>query len=97
MENIHSQVDPAAKSVLDHLKSEIVEEIRMLKETIHLRVHMLSGLTSEEREKNLEDPYQLQLVMHDTYDMEMHAYDLGNLEANQQMLEKINQLLEYEV
>lgn len=95
--NTHSQIDPAASSVLEHMKAEIIEEIRMIKEAIYLRVHMTNGCTPEERQQNLENPYQLQLVMHDTYDIEMHGYDVGNLEANQQMLDKINQLLEYEV
>jgi 3-keto-L-gulonate-6-phosphate decarboxylase len=90
-------IDPSASSVLEHLKTEIVEEIRLIKEAIYLRVHMTNGLTPEERQKNLENPYQLQLVMHDSYDIEMHGYDVGALETSEQILEKINQLLEYEV
>jgi hypothetical protein len=90
-------IDQSTSSTLEHLKLEILEEIRLIKEAIYLRVHMTNGLTKEERDKNLEDPYQLQLVMHDTYDIEMHGYDVGALEANEQMLEKINQILEYEI
>ena len=92
-----STLDPAAKSVLEHLKSNCQEEIKMIEECIKLRLHMSNGLTSDERERNLFDPFQLQLVIHDTYDLEMHAYDVGALETQKQTLDTINQLLEYEV
>ena len=92
-----STLDPAAKSVLEHLKLHCEEEIKMIEECINLRLHMSNGLTSEERTKNLEDPFQLQLVIHDTYDLEMHAYDFGAWETQKQTLDVINQLLEYEV
>jgi hypothetical protein len=92
-----SILDPAAKSVLEHLKSNCEEEIKMIEECIKLRLHMSNGLTSDERERNLFDPFQLQLVIHDTYDLEMHAYDVGAWETQKQTLDTINQLLEYEV
>ena len=92
-----STLDPAAKSVLEHLKSNCEEEIKMIEECIKLRLHMSNGLTKEERDKNLEDPFQLQLVIHDTYDLEMHAYDLGALETQKETVEKINAILEYEI
>lgn len=92
-----STLDPAAKSVLEHLKSNCEEEIKMIEDCIKLRLHMSNGLTPKEREQNLFDPFQLQLVIHDTYDLEMHAYDVGALETQKQTLDTINQLLEYEV
>jgi len=92
-----STLDPAAKSVLEHLKSNCEEEIKLIEDCIKLRLHMSNGLTSEEREQNLVDPFQLQLVIHDSYDMEMHAYDIGALETQKETLDTINQLLEYEV
>lgn len=58
---------------------------------------MSNGLTKEEREKNLENPFELQLVIHDSYDMEMHAYDLGALETQKETIDKINEILEYEI
>ena len=58
---------------------------------------MSNGLTTEERQINLENPFQLQLVIHDTYDLEMHAYDLGCLETQEELLETINNILEYEI
>ena len=92
-----STLDPAAKSVLEHIKSQCEEEIKMIEECIKLRLHMSNGLTSDEREENLFNPFQLQLVIHDTYDLEMHAYDVGALDTQKQTLDTINQLLEYEV
>ena len=92
-----STLDPAAKSVLEHLKSNCQEEIKMIEDCIKLRLHMSNGLTSDEREENLFNPFQLQLVIHDTYDLEMHAYDVGALDTQKQTLDTINQLLEYEV
>lgn len=92
-----SKLDPAAQSVLEHIKSHCEEEIKLIEDCIKLRLHMSNGLTKEEREKNLEDPFQLQLVIHDTYDLEMHAYDLGALETQKETIEKINAILEYEI
>jgi hypothetical protein len=92
-----SKLDPAAQSVLEHIKSQCEEEIKLIEDCINLRLHMSNGLTKEERDKNLEDPFQLQLVIHDTYDLEMHAYDLGALETQKETLEKINAILEYEI
>jgi len=92
-----STLDPAAKSVLEHIKSQCEEEIKMIEECIKLRLHMSNGLTSDEREENLFNPFQLQLVIHDPYDLEMHAYDVGALDTQKQTLDTINQLLEYEV
>ena len=45
-----STLDPAAKSVLEHLKSNCEEEIKMIEECIKLRLHMSNGLTKEERD-----------------------------------------------
>lgn len=92
-----SKLDPAAKSVLEHIKSQTEEEIKLIEDCIKLRLHMSNGLTKEERDQNLKDPFQLQLVIHDTYDMEMHAYDLGALEAHKETIGKINSILEYEI
>lgn len=92
-----SKLDPAAKSVLEHIKSQAEEEIKLIEDCIKLRLHMTNGLTKEEREQNLKDPFQLQLVIHDTYDMEMHAYDLGALETHKETIGKINEILEYEI
>jgi hypothetical protein len=92
-----SKLDPAAKSALEHIKSQCEEEVKLIEECIKLRLHMSNGLTQEERDKNLEDPFQLQLVIHDTYDLEMHAYDLGALETQRETIERINTILEYEI
>jgi hypothetical protein len=92
-----SKLDPAAKSALEHIKSQCEEEIKLIEECIKLRLHMSNGLTKEEREKNLENPFELQLVIHDSYDMEMHAYDLGALETQKETIDKINEILEYEI
>jgi hypothetical protein len=92
-----SKLDPAAKSVLEHLKSQCEEEVKLIEDCIKLRLHMSNGLTKEEREKNLENPFELQLVIHDSYDMEMHAYDLGALETQKETIDKINEILEYEI
>jgi hypothetical protein len=92
-----SKLDPAAKSVLEHIKSQCEEEIKLIEDCIKLRLHMSNGLTKEEREENLKNPFELQLVIHDLYDLEMHAYDLGNLEAQKEVVDKINSILEYEI
>lgn len=92
-----SKLDPAAKSALEHIKNQCEEEIKLIEECIKLRLHMTNGLTKEERDKNLEDPFQLQLVIHDTYDLEMNAYDLGALETQKDVINNINEILEYEI
>jgi hypothetical protein len=92
-----SKLYPAAQSVLEHIKSQCEEEIKLIEECIKLRLHMTNGLTSEERNQNLENPFELQLVIHDSYDLEMHAYDLGALETHKETIDRINTILEYEV
>ena len=92
-----SKIEPSVKLTLEVLKSKCQEEIGLIKECIKLRLHMSNGLTPEERKINLENPFQLQLVIHDTYDLEMHAYDLGCLETQEELLKTINNILEYEI
>jgi hypothetical protein len=91
------QIEPSVKLTLDVIKSKCQEEIGLIQECIKLRLHMTNGLTQEERQTNLENPFQLQLVIHDNYDLEMHAYDLGCLETQEELLETINNILEYEI
>jgi hypothetical protein len=91
------QIEPSVKTTLDVIKSKCQEEIELIQECIKLRLHMTNGLTQEERQTNLENPFRLGLVIHDTYDLEMHAYDLGCLETQEELLETINNILEYEI
>lgn len=92
-----SKIDSSVKLTLEVLKSKCQEEIELIKECIKLRLHMSNGLTPVERKINLENPFQLQLVIHDTYDLEMHAYDLGCLETQEELFKTINNILEYEI
>jgi hypothetical protein len=64
---------------------EIEDMMRMRIETIHLSDEGL-------REALLEDPFTLDLSLEDTELDQMHSYDLGRLEAFQEIIRELKRI-----
>jgi hypothetical protein len=64
---------------------EIEEMIKMRIETVHLSDDAL-------RDALMEDPFTLELSLEDTEMDQMHSYDLGRLEAFQEIVRELKRI-----
>lgn len=78
------------KNLIDTLKGDSKELEEMILERIKT-IHHLSdeGL----RQALIEDPYSLELSLEDTELDMMHAYDLGRLEAFEEIINVLNEII----
>jgi hypothetical protein len=79
----------SVKNLIDTLKGDTKELEEMILErikTIHLSDEGL-------REALIEDPYTLELSLEDTELDILHAYDLGRLEAFEEIINVLNEII----
>jgi len=78
------------KNLIDTLKGDSKELEGMILE----RIKTINHLSNDELHQALiEDPYSLELSLEDTELDMMHAYDLGRLEAFEEITNVLNEII----
>jgi hypothetical protein len=74
------------------LIQSLENDCREIKEMMKLRIETIHFSDEGLREALLEDPFTLELSLEDTELNQMHAYDLGRLEAFQEIIRELNRI-----
>jgi hypothetical protein len=74
------------------LIQSLENDCREIKEMMQLRIETIHLSDEALREALLEDPFTLELSLEDTELDQMHAYDLGRLEAFQEILRELKRI-----
>ena len=74
------------------LIQSLENDCREIKEMMQLRIETIHLSDEALREALLEDPFTLELSLEDTELDQMHVYDLGRLEAFQEILRELKRI-----
>ena len=82
------------KSSITDLINSLTQESKEIEEMILERIKTINHLSDEGlREALIEDPFTLELSLEDTESDQMHAYDLGRLEAFEEITRALKQII----
>jgi hypothetical protein len=75
------------------LINTLENDCKEMEEMIKLRIETINFSDEALRDALIEDPFTLELSLEDTEMDQMHAYDLGRLEAFQEIIRELKQLI----
>jgi len=79
------------RKILELINS-LEQDCGEIKEMMKLRIESIHLSDEGLREALLEDPYTLELSLEDTELDQMHSYDLGRLEAFQELVRELKRI-----
>lgn len=82
------KIEKSVLQLIHSLEQDCVE----IKEMIKLRIETVNLSDEALKEALTEDPFSLELSLEDTEMDQMHAYDLGRLEAFQEIIRELKRI-----